>query len=278
MKKILFVLPLFLVGCSYSWSSTTTSTVVLPKSTVTVSTGQTIEGSGIIAIQSGSTGTTTSKIIFEKDLSPSIRVVQDEENTTVFFRNQKIASRSNIINDTDFLEYQSIGQEITNILQSNEIEPEKFTPEQKKQFGRIYAQKYFLLLDNSEYTASGITILSHLMYEGWSDGWIFDENTGDMLTYTWSVGSTQQIIYQNNIWYILGWNERGDEGPYLDLYSANKNIRHILLEQLPIEKNVEYKQFEIVWDKQIKIWYEPRKLEEGQVTTKDDWKSYVISL
>jgi hypothetical protein len=51
------------------------------------------------------------------------------------------------------------------------MDPLTFTPEQKKQFGKLYAQKYFFLYETNQFsdetinTASGISVLSHLVYE-----------------------------------------------------------------------------------------------------------------
>mgnify|MGYP000555980699 CR=1 FL=1 len=77
-------------------------------------------------------GTTTSKIIFEKDLSPSIRVIQNENNTTVFFRDQKIHTIENIVKGR--LLYELIHDEISAILGTHTWNPDVFTSEQKKEF------------------------------------------------------------------------------------------------------------------------------------------------
>jgi len=69
------------------------------------------------------------------------------------------------------LSYHSIEKEIVDILKTNEMDPLTFTPEQKKQFGKLYAQKYFFLYETNQFsdetinTASGISVLSHLVYE-----------------------------------------------------------------------------------------------------------------
>lgn len=284
MKKILFILPLLLVGCTYPWNNSSTSTTLPPQPATTVQTGQTTSESGTIVTQSGSTGATISKIIFEKDLSPSVRIVQDEENATVFFHNQKIASRSNIIDDANLLDYHTIETDIAGILKVDQIEPEKFTIEQRKLFGQLFAQKYFYLYtqnpysEAAPYTGSWIDMLTNITYEWPTNGWIIDENTNDILTFTWEIQGIKQIVHKENWWYILGENAYGEAGEYLHLYSDNKNTHNFKLKQLSSEANEEYKQFDFIWDKQIKIWYGPRKLEEDQVTTKDDWKSYVISL
>lgn len=284
MKKILIALPLLLTSCSYPWNSASTSIITPTKQVVATATEQVTNESNILVTQSEWTGTTKSKIIFKKDLSPSIHIVQDEENATVFFWNQKIASRSNIIEDTNFLDYHTIEADITTILKVNQIEPEKFTIEQKKLFGQIFAQKYFYLYtqnpysEATPYTWSWINILTNITYEWPTSGWIIDENTNDILTFTWEIAGIKQIVHRNNWWYILGENAYGEAWEYLNFYIDNKDIHNIQLKQLSTETNEEYKQFDFISDKQIKIWYGPRKLEESEVTKKGNWKNYTISL
>ena len=273
------------MSCSYQNGSDQSKISTPQPQTITagISTGNTTE-SATLSTQSGWLTTTWSKIIFEKNLSPSIRIVQDENNTTAFFRDQKIASRINVIKDGNFFEYYSIEKEITDALKTNEIEPEKFTAEQKKQFGELYAREYFYIYtqnpysEATPYTASWVTILTHRVYEWPSDGWIIDENTDDILTFTWEVFGIKQIVHKENWWYILGENAYSEASEYLNLYSDNKNINNFKLKQLSSETNEEYKQFDFIGDKQIKLWYGPRKTEKLQTTKKEEWKSYVISL
>lgn len=120
-------------------------------------------------MQSEPADVTTPKIIFEKNLSPDIRIIQNQHDATVFFRDQKIASKANTISSD--LEYEMIGDDIMSILQTNQFHPANFSDEQKQQFGQLYAQKYFYLYDQNPYSdhklviANGISLLTHRVYE-----------------------------------------------------------------------------------------------------------------
>lgn len=291
MNKIIFFLPILLASCSYQNGSDQSKISTPQPQTITagISTGNTTE-SATLSTQSGWLTTTWSKIIFEKNLSPSIRIVQDENNTTAFFRDQKIASISNIIKDDESLSYHSIEKEIVDILKTNEMDPLTFTSEQKKQFGKLYAQKYFFLYETNQFsdetinTASGISVLSHLAYEWPADWWVIDENTNDTLTFTGEIQGIRQIDKKNNAWYILGENAYDNGGPrvYLNIYTSNQNIRQIPLKDFSTESEyVENKQFELIGDTQVKIWYGPSTYgfsKEDYQKAKKDWKSYTIDL
>lgn len=112
---------------------------------------------------------TTPKIMFEKHLSPNIRIVQGQHDTDVFFRDQKIASVANTISSD--LEYEMIGDDIVRMLQTSQFDPANFSDAQKRQFGQLFAQKYFYLYDQNPYSdqkitiPDGISLLTHRVYE-----------------------------------------------------------------------------------------------------------------
>ena len=152
------------------------------------------------------------------------------------------------------------------------------------------SQKYFFLYETNQFsdetinTASGISVLSHLVYEWPAGWWIIDENTNDTLTFTGEIQGIRQIDKKNNTWYILGENAYDNGGPrvYLNIYTSNQNIRQIPLKDFSTESEyVENKQFELIGDTQVKIWYGPSTYgfsKEDYQKAKKDWKSYTIDL